>query len=152
MMSKKKIIGFILFLIIVTGILGGGLGFFFSDSLRNPFVEGKGDRDKFKEEIAKENETREQTIAIKSSITFINMAFSIILIGLYVNLYRKVKSEFTIGLIIVMIALFVYAITSNPFFHLIFGYRVLVGIGPFVIIPHLFTTLAMAVLLYLSLK
>jgi phosphate/sulfate permease len=151
-MNKKKIIGLILILIIFTGIIGGGIGYFFSDSLRNPFVEGKVDREKFKEEISKENDTREQTIMLNSSITFINMAFSIILIGLYVNLYRKVKSEFTIGLIIVMIALFVYAITSNPFFHLIFGYRILTGIGPFVIIPHLFTTLAMAVLLYLSLK
>ena len=151
-MTKKKIIGLILILIIVTGVIGGGIGFVFSDSLRNPFLEGKGDREKLKEEFEKENETREQTIALMSSITFINMAFSVTLIGLYVNLYRKVRSEFTIGLIIVMIALFVYAITSNPFFHLIFGYRVLVGIGPFVFIPHLFTTMAMAVLLYISLK
>jgi hypothetical protein len=80
------------------------------------------------------------------------MTFSIILIALYVNLYRKVKSDFTIGLIVVMMALFIYAITSNPFFQLIFGYRGVFGIGPFVIIPHLFTTLAMAVLLYISLK
>jgi hypothetical protein len=48
-MNKKMIIGIILTLIIISGLIGGGLGLVFSDSLKNPFIEGKIDRAKFKE-------------------------------------------------------------------------------------------------------
>jgi hypothetical protein len=151
-MNKKITIGLVITSIILAGIIGGGLGLFFSDSLMDPFFVGKTERENLKEKIEKENETRSLTLAITSSITLINITLSIILISLYVNLYRRVKSEFTVGLIIIMIAFLIYAITSNPFFHLIFGYRGIFGIGPFILIPHIFTTLALAVLLYISLK
>jgi len=79
------------------------------------------------------------------------VTISIILIGIYVKLYRKIKSDFTLGLLIVMFAFLVYGITSNPLFYTIFGYWGF-GLGPFQMMPDIFATLALGVLLYLSLK
>ena len=56
-----------------------------------------------------------------------------------------------LGLLIVMFAFLVYAITSNPLFYSIFGYWGF-GMGPFQMIPDIFGTIALSVLLYLSLK
>ena len=64
---------------------------------------------------------------------------------------RDVKSEFTFGLIVVMSALLLYAVTSNPLVQYIFSYRGF-GQGPFVMLPDIFTTIALSVLLYLSMK
>jgi hypothetical protein len=70
---------------------------------------------------------------------------------MYIRIYREVKSDFTIGLIVVMFALLFYAITSNPFTQYLFSYRGF-GQGPFILLPDIFTTVALSVLLYLSLK
>ena len=90
-------------------------------------------------------------IVVKSAINMINLTISIILIFLYVNIFRKIKSDFTLGLIVVMFAFLVYAITANPLFYSIFGYWGF-GMGPFQMIPDIFTTIALGILLYLSLK
>lgn len=93
----------------------------------------------------------ESYMIIKSGITMVNIAISLILIGLYINIYRRIKSDFTLGLIVVMFAFLVYAITSNPLFHILFGFRGY-GLGPFQMLPEIFATLALSILLYLSLK
>ncbi|MDP6154959.1 MAG: hypothetical protein QGH39_09050 [Candidatus Thermoplasmatota archaeon] len=90
-------------------------------------------------------------MVVKSTVTMINMTISIILIFIYMKIYREVKSDFTLGLLIVMFAFLVYAITSNPLFYSIFGYWGF-GMGPFQMIPDIFGTIALSVLLYLSLK
>ena len=90
-------------------------------------------------------------IVAKSMVTMINITISVILIFLYVNIYRKLKSDFTLGLLIVMFAFLVYGITSNPLFYSIFGYWGY-GMGPFQMVPDIFSTIALGVLLYLSLK
>jgi len=66
-------------------------------------------------------------------------------------MYRKLKSKFTIGLILFSLTLLLYALTSNPLLQWIFGYQAF-GLGPFAMLPEMFTTLAVAVLLYLTLK
>jgi len=90
-------------------------------------------------------------IVVKSTLTMINMTISIILIFIYVKIYRKIKTDFTLGLLIVMFAFLVYASTSNPLFYSLFGYWGF-GMGPFQMIPDIFGTIALSVLLYLSLK
>jgi hypothetical protein len=50
-----------------------------------------------------------------------------------------------------MSALLLYAITSNPLVQYIFTYRGF-GMGPFILLPDIFATVALSVLLYLSLK
>ena len=125
--------------VVKIGIIGAILGNLNSEDKNNNQMKGKNLED------------FEILFVIKTTITMVNIAISSILIALYIKTYRKIKSHFTIGLIVVMISLLVYAITSNPLFHLGFGYRGY-GMGPFTIIPDLFSSIALGVLLYLSLK
>jgi hypothetical protein len=83
--------------------------------------------------------------------SLVNMVISIPLLIVYAKLYRDLHSKFTLGLIVVILVLFFYAITSNPLLHIIFGYYTL-GLGPFTILPDAFATVALLVLLYLSLE
>ncbi len=69
----------------------------------------------------------------------------------YVSVYREIKSDFSLGLIVVVVALLAYAITSNPIFVLLFGFRGS-GLGPFTLIPDLFNLFAAVTLTYLSRK
>lgn len=88
---------------------------------------------------------------IDTVISTVNVTLSIILFVLYINIYRKTRSEFTIGLTIFSAVFLLNALFSNPFVILIFGFRPF-GLGPFALLPGLFTLAALAVLLYLSFR
>jgi hypothetical protein len=88
---------------------------------------------------------------IKTVVSTINVTLSIFLLLIYVGIYRKTRSEFTIGLIIFSAIFLLNALASNPFVMWIFGFRAF-GLGPFAMLPDLFTFVALAVLLYLSVK
>ena len=88
---------------------------------------------------------------VKTVVTTINATLLIFLLISYLDIYRKTQSEFTIGLIIFSMVLLLYALVSNPIVHQIFGFRGF-GLGPFAVLPDLFTGIASAVLLYLTLK
>ena len=88
---------------------------------------------------------------VKTVLSSINAALLVFLLATYVDLYKKLKSEFTIGLIVFSLTLLLYALTSNPLLQWLFGYRAF-GLGPFAMLPDLFTSLALAVLLYLTMK
>ncbi len=88
---------------------------------------------------------------LKTMFSFINIALLFPLIYLYINMYQKVKSKFTLGLLIMMSALFIYAITANPVIHETFGYK-LEGLGPFMMLSDMCIGIALAILLYLSLE
>lgn len=88
---------------------------------------------------------------VTTAASFANTIMASYLLVIYITLYRKIKSEFTMGLIVVMFVLLLYAITANPFVHVLFGFQE-IGLGPFVVIPNVFTTIALIVLLYLSLE
>jgi hypothetical protein len=94
---------------------------------------------------------RDRFINVKSALTMINLMLSAALIALYVKIYRETKAQFTLGLIIVMLALFLYALMSNPLLPMLFGYRIF-GVGAFSMLPDLFTTVALSVLIYLTVK
>lgn len=87
----------------------------------------------------------------KTVFSTLNMALLIFLLLAYVDIYRKTGSEFTIGLIIFSTILFLYALTSNPMVMWAWGFRPF-GMGPFALLPDLFTFAALIVLLYLSIK
>ena len=87
----------------------------------------------------------------KTVLSTINIALGIILLFIYIDIYRKTKSDFTVGLIIFSGILLFYILTSNPIMHWAFGFRAF-GLGPFAMLPDLFTCIALSVLLYLSLK
>jgi hypothetical protein len=84
-------------------------------------------------------------------ISTINATLSIFLLLIYVDIYRKTRSEFTIGLIIFSAVLLLHAVVSIPLVHHAFGFGGF-GLGPFAMLPDLFTCAALVVLLFLSVK
>ena len=88
---------------------------------------------------------------VKTVISSINVMLLIFLLIGYVGIYRKTKSEFTIGLLIFSITLLMYALSSNPLIHWIFGFRAF-GLGPFAMLPDLFACVALFILLYFTIK
>jgi hypothetical protein len=88
---------------------------------------------------------------VETIVSVVNAALSTFLMLMYVSIYRKTRSEFTIGLIIFSAVLLLHAFVSIPLVHQAFGFRE-VGLGPFAMLPDLFTCLALAVLLYLTFK
>jgi hypothetical protein len=145
-MNKK-----ILMVIIVTALLtAGAVGIVLSKEQTwvprpPPGFQPDGPPDQF------DPQDRDQYLGVKAAMTMINMTLSVILMALYVKIYRDTRSEFTIGLIIMTFSLFLYATLSNPLLPVLFGYRML-GVGIFSILPDIFTTVALSVLLYLGLK
>ncbi|MGY5874833.1 MAG: hypothetical protein RTU30_03725 [Candidatus Thorarchaeota archaeon] len=89
-------------------------------------------------------------LKVKTMISLVNVVLTISLMSIYYRIYRQVKSSFTMGLILVMLVLLVYALTSNPLIHVLFGFQAQ-GLGPFAMVPDVFTTFALGVLLYISL-
>ena len=87
----------------------------------------------------------------KTVVSTINVTLLIFLLLTYVSIYRKTRSEFTIGLTIFSMVLLLNALASNPIVMWAFGFRPF-GLGPFALLPDLFTFVALVVLLYLSIK
>lgn len=87
----------------------------------------------------------------KTVISTVNTVLLLWLLAIYVNIYRNTESEFTLGLIIFCVAILLYSVTSNPWVHRLMGYRGY-GLGPFAMLPEMFTLVASVVLLYLSQK
>jgi hypothetical protein len=79
------------------------------------------------------------------------VTLSVVLLVLYINIYLKTRSEFTIGLIIFSAVLLLHAFVSIPLLHGAFGFYE-AGLGPFAVLPDVFTCAALIVLLYLSFK
>ncbi|MCK4565827.1 MAG: hypothetical protein KAU48_00820 [Candidatus Thorarchaeota archaeon] len=90
-------------------------------------------------------------VTLKTMLSFVNLVLVIPLLVIYINIYRDVQSKFTSSLIIVILVFALYALSSNPLVHILFGYYA-IGLGPFTIIPDAFTTLALYLLFNLSLK
>jgi hypothetical protein len=88
---------------------------------------------------------------VETVFSTINVTLSIFLLFTYIDIYRKTRSEFTIGLIIFSMVFLLNALASNPLVTWIFGFRAF-GLGPFALLPDLFRFAALTVLLYLSLK
>ena len=88
-------------------------------------------------------------VTLKTVVSLVNMALLFLILAIYVDIYRKIKTRFTAGLLLMILVLLMQALTSNPLLQFRFGFPV-IGFGPFSIIPDLFTTVALIVLLYLS--
>lgn len=88
---------------------------------------------------------------IKYVLSLVNIGLILAVFVLYANIYRKTKSPFSLGLAIFSLAFLFDILTSSPLLHAICGFRSS-GLGPFLIIPDLFTTIALAILVYLTTK
>ena len=87
----------------------------------------------------------------KTVISSINIVLVITLLTIYVTLYRENKSDFVFGLILFALVLLFYALVSNPIVIYIFGFRAF-GLGPFAVLPDLFATISLSIMLYLTFK
>ncbi|MBS7630907.1 hypothetical protein KEJ47_04945 [Candidatus Bathyarchaeota archaeon] len=85
----------------------------------------------------------------KMIITTVNLILLLLVFIIYIRIYNNTGSKFSLGLVFFTIALILYAVTSNPILHVLTGFRG-VGLGPFTMLPDLFTLIASAILLYLS--
>ncbi len=98
-----------------------------------------------------EGRDMEAYYSIQTALSFVNMFLSILLLGIYIDTYRRIRSEFSLSLAIVSLVLFSYALTSNPLLHNALGFGGF-GLGPFAMIPGLFSCAALLILVYISLK
>ncbi|HVP95522.1 hypothetical protein [Methanoregula sp.] len=94
---------------------------------------------------------QEEAKQLKTVISFINLGLLIPLFIIYAGIYRDLKSSFTLGLLAVIFALGMYAVTSNPLLIGLLGGRA-GDIGIFQIIPDLCTTVALIILVRISLE
>jgi len=89
----------------------------------------------------------------RSIFSTLNTGLALALLIIYVEIYLKTRAQFTVGLIIFATTLLLYAVTSNPLLaRALFFAPSRYAIGLFTGLPELFTTTALVVLLYLSLK
>jgi hypothetical protein len=87
----------------------------------------------------------------KTVVSTVNVTLSIFLLVSYIDIYRKTRSEFTIGLMIFSAVFLLNALASDPLVIWVFGFRPF-GLGPFALLPDLFAFGALITLLYLSVK
>ena len=91
-------------------------------------------------------------INLKVIATVGNIILLLCLLVIYAKNYEQIKSKFALGLIAFIILLLVQAFTSNPFVHVLWGFRHINALGLFMILPDLFEFVALAILLYISLR
>jgi len=86
----------------------------------------------------------------RTILALINTGLLLYLMYLYTGIYRETKSNFSLCLLLFSITLFLYSITSNPILIWINGFQSLSIFNIFNLLPDVFTTLASAILIYLS--
>jgi hypothetical protein len=84
-----------------------------------------------------------------SFVSTLMLLLSVFLIFIYLKDYLELKSSFTLGLLLMLVSLMLFAITSNPMLHQFFGVFGMFGI--ITIIPYVFATISLMILLKISL-
>jgi tellurite resistance protein TehA-like permease len=98
-----------------------------------------------------QSQGQDESRHIKTAISFINIGLIVPLFVIYTGIYRRMRSSFTLGLIAVIFALGMYAVTSCQLIVSLLGGRA-GDIGLFQIIPDLCTTVALIILIRISLE
>lgn len=70
------------------------------------------------------------------------------LVYIYSRDYLELRSKFTLGVLSAVVALMIFALTVNPFFHFFFG--IMGNPGVFTLIPYFFATAALVILAWVS--
>ena len=90
-----------------------------------------------------------ETYTLVTIVICLNLAMLLGLLGVYLDGFRKTKSNFMLGLSMFLCVLFVQALFGLPALQLVFG-QSLSDLGLFHIIPNLFETIALIIFFYLS--
>lgn len=78
-----------------------------------------------------------------------NSFMMIVMVAVYGRIYRQLPNKYTASLTLLGVALLLYAVTSHPLVHVIFGFS-LSTVGAFTFIPDLFVSMAVIILFYQS--
>ena len=89
--------------------------------------------------------------AAQTVISIVSTAFSIFLLAMYADSFRKTRSEFSVALMIFAVVLSLSSITSNPALQFAFGFKAF-GLGPFAMLPLLFQCIGLVVLSVVALR
>lgn len=89
-------------------------------------------------------------VRIQLFVTTFNLIVLVLLIRSYVSLYRGLPNKYTRSMLVLSVALLLYALTSNPYVAALFGFSPGVDLGPFLFIPHVFVGVGIVVLFYQS--
>jgi hypothetical protein len=89
---------------------------------------------------------------IRLFLSTFNVLVLVALAWSYLAVYRDLPNRFTGSLLLFTVALLLYALASNPAVHLVFGYRIAPGLGPFAFLPDLFAAVAVTLLFYQSMQ
>ena len=85
----------------------------------------------------------------KAVLASVNAFLLITLSTIYFKVYSDTGLDFSLGLVVFSVALLLYSLTSNPLLVSVMGYRGS-GLGPFAMLPDLFTCIASFTLLKIS--
>lgn len=97
----------------------------------------------------RQSNDRQEYYDIASILGLVNAAACLVLVGLYLQVWRAARSEFALALVILVVALLVHSLASNPLMHRAFGFEP-AGLGPFVVLSTILTSLALGALAYLA--
>ena len=86
---------------------------------------------------------------VKAVLASVNAFLLITLSAIYLKVYADTGLDFSLGLVVFSVALLLYSLTSNPLLVSVMGYRGS-GLGPFAMLPDLFTCIASFTLLKIS--
>jgi hypothetical protein len=84
-------------------------------------------------------------------ISIVSIAFSIFLLAMYADSYRKTRSDVSVALMIFAVVLFLSSLTSNPALQFAFGFKAF-GLGPFAMLPLLFQCIGLMILSFIALR
>lgn len=92
----------------------------------------------------------ETMIQVKLFVATFSVVLLLFLLWNYVQIYRIMPNRFTLGLVLVTVALLLYGISSSPLLQLLMGFQPSVAAGPFTFLPDVFASIAVVILLYQS--
>ncbi len=87
---------------------------------------------------------------VHTIVLFLMLALSLYLFYIYLRDYIQLKSKFTFGLLLAIFSMMMFAIAANPVLHVFFG--IYGRSGLFTLVPYLFATISLAILVYVSSK
>ncbi len=102
------------------------------------------------EELAELEGKIQNYVMGKTVISVINTLMMSYILWFYYVMYRENGSKFSLGLIALSAALLIYSIASNPLILYSLSQKSFRVAGLFTILPDLFTTVAAAIMIYLT--
>ncbi|GGM65279.1 hypothetical protein J2752_000319 [Halarchaeum rubridurum] len=92
----------------------------------------------------------ETFVRVQFAVSTFNLVLLAALVVAYVGIYRDLPNKYTLSLLLTSVALFLYALSSNPLAPMAFGFPPITGLGPFTFLPNFFVGVAVVVLFYQS--